>query len=203
MHARACTLVKRSLNIPCHPHSFHCSCPPSTLCSYIFPLAAAEHWEPCLPLSVSLVQSYQYWSERQGAPGHLRGHWPSAWNWKEQIARPNPKAVIAPSACILGVTMTPSVLPSASLYHYVPVFLKWSYGLKNAFPIVSQAWQDLTGFDRLCHCCEGSTRSAAPPRAQGSAVLLSRTLSDSCPLWRSKLTALHQHQLPRFKGNKP
>lgn len=91
---------------PAHPQPFALT---------FFPLAAAVHWEPCLPLSVSLLQSYQYWSERQGAPGHLRGHWPSACNWKELIARPNPKAVIVPSACILGVTMTPSILPPASL----------------------------------------------------------------------------------------
>lgn len=39
-------------------------------------------------------------TDRKGevALGHLRGHWPRACNWREQIGRLKPKVVMAPSA---------------------------------------------------------------------------------------------------------
>lgn len=145
-HTHMCghTLDWRSLNSGCHPHPLRCSCPPSTLYSVRFPPAAADGWNHGCLSQHPWCRADSTDLKSEVASGHLKGHWLCACKWREQIARPILKAAMASSAeqrhRNLGVTMTPSVLPPASLYHYVLTFLRWSYGLKNASPITSQVW---------------------------------------------------------------
>lgn len=66
------------------------------------------------------------------APGHLRDHWRSACNWREQIARPNLKAVMTPSAGQWHVTwglqwLHPFFLP----HHCITTFLYFSSDLMD------------------------------------------------------------------------
>lgn len=124
-----------------------------------------------LPLSASLVHSCQDWSGRRWPWGNWEATGPVPVTGESKT---RPEGGHGPS---VGQQRVTSVLPPTPLYHYILLFLKWSYKLKYAFLITSvtwchSLWQAVLPLWRKLRVCFSTGD-------KDSAVPLSRTLPEN------------------------